>query len=107
MALEIINCTPSVSSTSFNDWSESARVILEGLLAHFFSPERQHYNSEDIHWFLSLANCQTAWASSQLQDDCGDMSSDPSTDTHLTQSVDVNTTLKAKVGMVVDYPYLV
>ena len=49
--------------------SESARIILEGLFAHFFSPERQHYNNDDICWFLWHANNQTEWKNNQLKDD--------------------------------------
>lgn len=36
----------------------SVRLIIEGLLAHFFSPDRPSYFPEDALWFLKLANKQ-------------------------------------------------
>ena len=81
VVLEVIASTGfSLGSSSFSGSNEPARVIVEGLLAHFFSPERQHYNSEDIRWFLSLANSQKGWGSGQLEDECGVLSGDLSDD---------------------------
>ncbi len=36
----------------------SVRLVIEGLLAHFFSADRPIYDSEDALWFLELANKQ-------------------------------------------------
>ena len=36
---------------------------MEGLLAHFFSPDRPDYAREDVSWFLKLANDQKQWCS--------------------------------------------
>ena len=77
---EVITSTGLLGSNSFSGSNEPARVILEGLLAHFFSPERQHYNSEDIRWFLSLANSQKGWGSGQLEDEFGVVSGNLSDD---------------------------
>ena len=32
--------------------------VVEGLLEHCFSDDREHYHSQDIHWFLELVNQQ-------------------------------------------------
>ena len=37
------------------------RLVIEGLLAHFFPPDRSSYSLEDALWFLELANQQTQW----------------------------------------------
>ena len=37
------------------------RLVIEGLLAHFFSQDRPSYSSDDAVWFLELANQQTQW----------------------------------------------
>lgn len=34
----------------------STRLVIEGLLAHFFSAYRPNYDPEDAIWFLKLAN---------------------------------------------------
>lgn len=34
------------------------RRIMEGLLAHFFSPDRPMFTNEDVLWFLVFANEQ-------------------------------------------------
>ncbi len=64
--------SPTGMSLNFNSTpgqSDASRVLLEGLFAHFFSPERGHYHSDDIRWFLELANCQKEWGSGQLESD--------------------------------------
>ena len=35
--------------------------FIENLFAHFFSPFRHSYSSEDVKWFLEMANSQTHW----------------------------------------------
>ena len=50
-----------VTSGSPLDSNEDLRLIIEGLFAHFFSPERQHGHTDDIHWFLEMANKLTEW----------------------------------------------
>ena len=41
---------------------------MEGLFAHFFSPYRCGYHTEDVLWFLEYANKQKQWtANSTLQ----------------------------------------
>ena len=37
------------------------RLIIEGLLTHFFSPDRPSYTKEDARWFVQLANQQKQW----------------------------------------------
>ncbi len=83
--------SPTGMSLNFNSMpsrSDASRVLLEGLFAHFFSPERGHYHSDDIRWFLELANCQKEWGSGQLEERCGVLSADLSDDlvTQLEQS---------------------
>lgn len=38
-----------------------ARLVMDGLFAHFFSPDRHSYAHEDVLWFLKLANQQELW----------------------------------------------
>ena len=66
LALEVF-ANAGLNSSSPIGHNESTRIILEGLLAHFFSPERRCYNSEDIHWFLDLANSQRSSANGQVE----------------------------------------
>ncbi len=54
----------------------ASRVLLEGLFAHFFSAERGHYHSDDIRWFLELANCQKEWEGGQFEERHGVLSTD-------------------------------
>lgn len=37
------------------------RLVIEGLLAHFFSPDRPSYVQDDVVWFLKFANKQEQW----------------------------------------------
>ena len=63
-----VTTSAATSSSSISSSNESARVILEGLLAHFFAPQRQHYHTEDIHWFLCQANSQIDWEVGQVEE---------------------------------------
>ena len=49
-------------------YDEAVRILIEGLLAHFFNPNRQCYHVDDIRWFLHLANSQRAWGCDQLEE---------------------------------------
>ena len=40
---------------------------MEGLFAHFFSPYRRGYDTEDVQWFLELANKQKQWGANPLE----------------------------------------
>ena len=53
---------------------------MEGLFAHFFSAERRSYHSEDIHWFLELANAQDEWKANVFEADADVVSGDLSDD---------------------------
>ena len=66
LAVEVVE-NAGLNSSLPSDYNESIRIILEGLLAHFFSPERQCYNSEDIRWFLNLANSQRGGEDGQVE----------------------------------------
>ncbi len=61
---------------SMSGQSDASRVLLEGLFSHFFSPERRHYHSDDIRWFLELANCHLEWGSGKLEEKCGGLSTE-------------------------------
>ena len=54
-----------VSSLDFNAslhrCNPTVRLVMEGLLAHFFPPDRPQYYTQDILWFLKLANDQEQW----------------------------------------------
>lgn len=41
-----------------NQYSSQVKLILEGLLSHFFSADRTSYFIEDVQWFLELVNKQ-------------------------------------------------
>ena len=77
------------SQTATGIFLNASRILLEGLFAHFFSPERGNYHPDDIRWFLELANCQKEWGSSQLDEKWGVLSADLSDDlvTQLEQSL--------------------
>ena len=40
---------------------------MEGFFAHFFSPYREGYHTEDVQWFLELANQQEQWRANYAQ----------------------------------------
>ena len=40
---------------------------MEGFFAHFFSPYRRGYHTEDVQWFLELANKQEQWRTNYAQ----------------------------------------
>ena len=42
--------------------------FMESLFAHFFSPCRQGFHSEDVEWFLELANKQEQWRAHLFDD---------------------------------------
>lgn len=46
----------------------SDRLLMEGLLAHFFSPYQCVYHTEDVQWFLELANEQKHWGTNLTED---------------------------------------
>ena len=60
-----------ISETSFSPSlhrdSRSVRLLMEGLFAHFFSPYRRGYDTEDVQWFLELANEQEQWGANPLE----------------------------------------
>ena len=60
-----------ISETSFSPSlhrdSRSVRLLMEGLFAHFFSPYRRGYDTEDVQWFLALANEQEQWGANPLE----------------------------------------
>ena len=39
------------------------RLVVESLLAHFFSPYRLSYATTDVKWFLEFANKHNLWCS--------------------------------------------
>ena len=54
-----------ISETSSKIYS--IRFLVEGFFAHFFSPYRRGYHTEDVQWFLELANKQEQWRASYAQ----------------------------------------
>ena len=50
------------------------RIIVEGLLAHFFSPDRPSYADEDVLYFLEMANQQEQWCDYPLSKDSAETS---------------------------------
>ena len=40
--------------------------LLEQLFSHFFSADRPDYNSDDVQWFLELANSQNQWSTMKV-----------------------------------------
>ena len=48
-------------TTSLHRCNSAVRLVMEGLLAHYFSPDRPTYVEEDVLWFLQLANDQEQW----------------------------------------------
>ena len=65
VAVEVISET-SFSPSLHRD-SRSVRFLMEGLFAHFFSPYRRGYDTEDVQWFLELANEQEQWGANPLE----------------------------------------
>ena len=62
-----------VSSTGFSAHlhrgNTPVRLVMEGLFAHFFSPDRPTYDSADVRWFLQLANEQGHWCCLPFQEE--------------------------------------
>ena len=44
--------------TELQQFSTQIKLVLEGLLSHFFSADRSSYAVEDVGWFLELVNKQ-------------------------------------------------
>ncbi len=85
----LVHVATSLNFNSTPGHNNASRVLLEGLFAHFFSPERKSYHSGNIRWFLELANCQKEWGSGQFEERCGVPAADLSDDnvTQLKQSL--------------------
>ena len=45
----------------------SDQLLMEGLFAHFFSPYKCVYYTEDVQWFLMLANKQKHWETNLME----------------------------------------
>ena len=45
----------------------STRFLLEGFFAHFFSSYQRGHHTEDVQWFLELANKQEHWGANSAQ----------------------------------------
>ena len=45
----------------------TVRLLVEGFFAHFFSSYRHGYHTEDVQWFLELANKQEQWRADPLE----------------------------------------
>ncbi len=56
-----------ISSGFAASGSTPVRLVIEGLLAHFFSPNHPRYAPEDVLWFLKFANEQEQWCCHPLQ----------------------------------------
>ena len=54
----MLSVTLKIISETTTFSRRSIRLLVEGLFAHFFSPHRHSYHTEDIQWFLELANKQ-------------------------------------------------
>lgn len=61
VALEAIFSVECV--TKLQQSSTQVKVVLEGLLSHFFSADRSGYAVEDVLWFFELVNKQEQWFS--------------------------------------------
>ena len=59
VAVEVV-CETNFSPSVHRD-SNTGRLLMEGLFAHFFSPHRLEYHVDDCRWFLELANRQHHW----------------------------------------------
>ena len=59
VVVEVVSSSPF--SSTLHRSNTAVRLLLEGLLAHFFSPYRPHYHRDDVLWFLRLANEQEQW----------------------------------------------
>ena len=65
---EMVSVTLAILSetTTFSS-VRSVRLLVEGLFAHFFASYRHSYHTEDIQWFLELANKQENWRANPLE----------------------------------------
>lgn len=57
MAVEAMVSTEHASTPT------QVKLVVEGLLAHFFSADQPKYVLEDVKWFLKLLNKQQRWFS--------------------------------------------
>ena len=53
----------SKHTAAHQECSTSINLVVEGLLAHFFSADQPKYEFEDVRWFLELVNKQKHWFS--------------------------------------------
>jgi hypothetical protein len=56
VAGEVVSSTGRTTSCN-----PSAVLVMENLMAHFFSPMREDFCPEDVQWFLQLANTPKQW----------------------------------------------
>lgn len=63
--LEVL-CGKTYESDLYHD-SDLVHKLLDGLLAHYFSSDRPYYHSDDVRWFLQLANAQLHWQVDHLE----------------------------------------
>ena len=61
MALETM--LPAERVPTSQDCRTEVKLVVEGLLAHFFSADQPKYVLEDVKWFLKLLNKQGHWYS--------------------------------------------
>lgn len=59
ISTEVLTCKDF--APSLLDDNKEISCLMEGLFAHYFSADRPVYNSEDVRWFLELANKQEKW----------------------------------------------
>lgn len=57
----------AVLPRSFAENNSPFSWIMEGLLAHYFSPNRSSYATEDVRWLLKFANTQNQWRHLQAE----------------------------------------
>ena len=65
MAVELVSSLDF--NASLHRCNPAVRLVMEGLLAHFFPPDRPQYHTEDILWFLKLANEQEQWSANPFE----------------------------------------
>ena len=78
VAVEVLTSTMFTPNLHRND--QGVRRLMEGLFAHFFSADRRAYHTEDVRWFLELANEQVEWKANVYEQDVGVVSGDLSDD---------------------------
>ena len=78
VAVEVL--TANSFTPSLHRDNQGVRRLMEGLFAHFFSADRRGYHTEDIHWFLELANEQEDWRANKYETEAGVVSGDLNVD---------------------------